>query len=241
MPPRQEPAAAEPENEVLGRILRGVWPSLPALLCASATLCAAGAVAVFAAPGITPVSLLLLAVLVGPFAAALAGTVNEIAFDGETTIRAWWSGLRGLWLFGLRQALLPAVPWAVFLVALSAWTQTENPFVLPSLAVSGACGVCALLGLLATLPLGAARPGLRGRVLWLSGLHLVARLPLRFLAAPCLAALGVWSATSWSASMLLLVPAPVAVVTVAATWTSIAHVGVPLRASMPDAAGGRAS
>ncbi|NGN69777.1 hypothetical protein G5C51_38550, partial [Streptomyces sp. A7024] len=134
----------------------------------------------------------------------------------------WWRSLRGLWRFGAVQGLLAGVPAAAFLVALEIWAATGSGWVLPSLGVSGAVTLLAVLGLGAALPLGAARPDLRGRLLWLCALHLVARRPVRFLAGPSLAVLGVWAAVHWTASLLLLVPGPAVLVTAAAVWTSTA-------------------
>jgi hypothetical protein len=213
-----------PASELIRSILRGIWPSLPALLVASAALCAAATVPVLAAPGINPVAVLMAALVVAPFAAALAAAVNAIAFDGTATVRTWWRGLRAWWLFGIRQALVPAITATLFLAAWHAWAGHRG-WVLPSLAVSGASTLLAVLGLFAVLPLGIARPGLRGLSLWITGLHLVASRSVRFTAALSVAVGGVWAATTWSASLLLLVPAPTMIVMAAAVWTSIADAG----------------
>lgn len=208
------------EDDVLARTLRGLWPSLPALLAAAAALCLAGAVTVLVLPGVTPLSVLLGAVLAGAPAAALVATVDEIAATGRAGVRSWWGRLRALWAFGIRHTLLAAALLALFLVALTVWRQRPEPWLLPSLGLSGGCAVLALSALPAVLALGAAREGRSGRLLWLCALHLLARRPLRFLAGPSLALLGVWAATAWSASLLLLVPAPVTVVMVTAVRTT---------------------
>jgi hypothetical protein len=207
-------------------------------------VCTAAAVTVWLTPGVTPVSVPVAAVLLGPVAAALVGTVGRIAAGDQATVRRWLADLRALAGFGCRQALLAALPTTIFLTAWPAWAQTGNVLLLPSLAVGGAGAVLAVPGLPAALVLGCRHDHLRGRALWRHALHLVVRLPLRFLAAPTLAVLGVWSATHWTASLLLLVPAPVAAVAVAAVWTSLARLGAgagvtPRRASA-DAPGGTA-
>lgn len=233
------PRAARPgtgsvrEDEILTRLLKGLWPGLPALLAASAAVCTAAAATVWLTPGVTPVSVLVAAALIGPVAGALMGTVGRIACgdggeggDGAgATARRWLADLRSLAGFGCRQSLLAALPVAVFLTAWPAWTQTGNVLLLPSLAVGGAGAVLAVPALPATLALGSLHPHLRGHSLWRYALHLTIRLPLRFLAAPTLAALGIWTATRWTASVLLLVPAPVAAVAVAAVWTSVVRLG----------------
>ncbi|NGN69573.1 hypothetical protein G5C51_37515, partial [Streptomyces sp. A7024] len=72
---RAAPAVRElsaAEHRALVRTLRGAWPALPALLCGSAAVCAAAVAVVLLAPGVTPVSVLLAAVLVTPAVAGLA-------------------------------------------------------------------------------------------------------------------------------------------------------------------------
>ncbi|WP_234380028.1 hypothetical protein [Streptomyces sp. CMB-StM0423] len=219
-PPVPSPVA---EDDVLRRVLRGAWPSLPALAVAGAAVCAAGTVAVLLAPGVTPVSVLVAAVLTGPWLAALTAAADRIAADGEAGLCDWGRGLRALWRFGAAQTLVPAVPAAAFLAALALWQQSQSVWLLPSLAAGGACAVAGLLALPAALSLGAARPGLRGRLLWICAAHLVARRPTRFLAAPSLALLGLWASLRWTASLLLLVPPLVALVAAAATATALAH------------------
>ncbi|WP_225797113.1 hypothetical protein [Streptomyces aculeolatus] len=219
------PGASDAESEALRRVLRGAWPSLPALAVAGAAVCAAGTLAVLLAPGVTPVSVLVAAVLTGPWLAALGAAADRIAAAGEAGIRDWWRGLRALWRFGPAQALVPAVPAAAFLAALDLWQQTRSPWLLPSLAAGGACAAAGLLALPAALSLGAARPGLRGRLLWICALHLVARHPTRFLAAPSLALLGLAASLRWTASLLLLVPPLVALVASAATATALVRHG----------------
>jgi hypothetical protein len=207
-------------DALLSRMLRGIWPSLPALLVASAAQCAAAAVPVLVAPGINPVAILVIALVVAPFTAALAATVNAMAIDGAVTIRTWWRGLRSGWAFGIRQALVPTVAAILFLAALHVWAGRRG-WVLPSLAVTGAATLLTTAGLLAVLPLGVARPRLRGITLWITALHLVTRRPVRFLAALSVAGAGLWAAAAWTASLLLLVPAPATIVMVAAVWTSV--------------------
>ncbi|ONK12138.1 hypothetical protein [Streptomyces sp. MP131-18] len=214
-------SGAPTADEMLLRTLRNVWPALPALLFGSVAVCLASALTVLLAPGITPVSTLLAGLLVAPCAAALAEVGNALAAGREATVTGWWRGLRRLWRFGTAQGLVVAVPVAAFLAALAVWRNGGGAWVLPSLAVSGAVGVLALPALAAVLPLGAARGDLRGRRLWTCGLYLVARWPHRFLAGPALAVLGVWAAVHWTASVLLLVPGPAAVVAAAAVWTTL--------------------
>ncbi|WP_419999637.1 hypothetical protein [Streptomyces boninensis] len=210
------------EHRALVRTLRGAWPGLPALLCGSAAVCAAAVLVVLLTPGVTPLSALLASVLVTPAVAALAAVANSLSEEGEARIRGWWRELRRLFGYGAGHGLLAGLPVAAFLVALEVWRATGSAWALPSLGVSGAASAVAVLALGALLPLGARRPDLRGRHLWLCSVYLVARRPLRFLAGPAVAALGVWAAVHWTASLLLLVPGPAVLVAVAAVWSSVA-------------------
>ncbi|BCJ30742.1 hypothetical protein [Actinocatenispora sera] len=209
------------------RLLRGVWPNLPALLCASVAVCVAATVPVLVAPGVNPVAGALYALLVAPAATALADTVTRIGGTGRATVRGFAARLVRLWPFAVRQALVPAVAAVLLLAALRVWTATGSMLLLPSVALTGAATVLAVPAAMAALILGAARPALRGRRLWVTALHLVARRPVRFAAALCLVLLGVWAAASWSASLLLLLPAPAAIVAVAAVWTTAAELPTP--------------
>lgn len=215
------PGRAPAADETLARTLRHAWPALPALLFGSVAVCLASTVTVLLAPGLTPVSAVLAGLLVAPCAAALTEIGNTLTAGRDATVAGWWRGLRARWRFGTTQGLVVAVPVAGFLAALAVWREGGGAWVLPSLALSGAASVLALPALGVVLPLGGARRDLRGRRLWMCALYLVVRWPHRFLAGPALAVLGVWAAVHWSASVLLLVPGPVAIVAAAAVWTTV--------------------
>jgi hypothetical protein len=207
-------------DDVIATTLRGVWPSLPALLAGSAGVCVAAVVPVIVAPGINPVALMLTAVVVVPFVAALVAVVDDISDGTPATIGAWWRELGALWRWSAGLGLLAAVPASLFLAAVEAVSSTGSPLMWPSFAVTGAATVIAVLGLMAALPLGAAHRQLRGWALWMASLYVISRHPVRFVAVATTIVGGVWAATALSASLLLLVPAPAAIVAVTATWTS---------------------
>ena len=78
----------------------------------------------------------------------------------------------------------------------------------------------ATLGAVAVLPLGTATEARPAGALWLAGIGLVARHPTRFVAAVSVVVTALWAATAVSASLLLFLPAPAAIVAALATWTS---------------------
>ncbi|TSD95672.1 hypothetical protein FOS14_17905 [Skermania sp. ID1734] len=222
---------------ILRRVSRGAWSGLPILLFASVAVCLAAALVVVLTPGVTPVSVLVFAALETPWAVALLATVDDLIRMEDTSLADWCRGLCCFTGFGYAVMAVPAVAVSLFLVALEVWHQTHSVIALGPVIVSAI--VATILGTASTaaLPLGIAHPQLRGQRLWITGMHLVARWPVRFLAAPALLGFGVWVATQVSASVLLLVPAPVALVLGAGFWTSAAELdpSLPVREFSPPA------
>ncbi|WP_193615399.1 hypothetical protein [Desertimonas flava] len=212
------------EREIIAATFRNAWPSLPALTIASAAVCLAAVVPIVVVPGINPLAALLAAVCIAPFGAALVAVVQQMAAGDHGTLTTWGRSLRRHWRFAIGHALVAAVPLAAFLAALHVLDRTGAPWVWPSVALSGAVAVLTALGLTAVIPLGLADPCLasRGPTLWLAALALVAARPVRFSAVVAAAGFVVWLGTAVSASLLLFVPAPAAIVAVTATWTAAA-------------------
>jgi hypothetical protein len=219
-------AQLEGEANYLARARRYVWPSLPMLLVSSSIVCVLGAVALVLAPGITPISLPVWALLVAPAFGALLEQVSAMLDGEDPAAFSFMPALRRSWRLSLGLALPPAFAGSCYLVAYELWLQTGSGMLLAPLAVSGVCAV--LLGIAGAiaLPLGLGRGDLRGRSLLVTALHLCARHPVAPLGALALGIGFVWSATQFSASLLLLLPGPLAVVLVAAVWTSAQASGI---------------
>lgn len=215
--------SADAERSLLRDPLRAffrlAWPNLPALLLASVLVCVGATLTVLVNPGITPVSVLAAALLVGGPLAALVRVAVEMWQGRETGARQALRFLPACAGSGVRVALVPAVPLALTLVSLEVWAQSRQLWVLVPLAVGGAVTVIVALAACVALPLVLCDGSLRGGRLWLTALRLVARRPVRVLAVPAVAALGVQACTSLTASLALLVPAPVALVMAAAALT----------------------
>lgn len=205
---------------MLRRTLRGVWPSLPALAVGSAACCVAAVLVILVAPGLTPVSPLVAALVAGPTVAAVIAVGNRISSGDGATIRDWSRALRSLAGAGAGHGMVAGAAFSLFVVALHAWTRTGSLWWLPSVGVTGAAALTASLGLLAVLPLRAATD-LRGLAVWSAGLRLVATGPVPFIAAGCVIGLGLWLAVAFAASLLLVVPGLAAVIDVAAVWTTV--------------------
>jgi hypothetical protein len=225
------PVAVRGQDAELRTLFKGAWSSLPALLVGSVVFCVAGSVAVFAAPGVNAVSIALCGLLVAPAFAGLVGAVDIISADDEPGLRDWWRLMRTAGPLGLKHALVPTACAELFLAALLVWDDGKRPLALPSLALTGAATILTVALWMAVVTVSGRCREVRGRQLWLLAIRLFGSRPVRFAAVYCLGALGVWAAVAWSASLLLVVPAPVALVLVAAVRTTAlesgAGVGAP--------------
>lgn len=213
------------QRVLLRRSMRGLWSHLPLLTLASAAVCGSACVAALVAPGATPFSVVVMAMLVAPAAAAIGAVANAVVGVDDATFRQWWRAC----VVGVRHgipAVLPlAVAGALFLVAVQVWQRTGQPVVLASVGVSGAVMVGLLPLTAAMLHLVTGLPHLGRTAQWRTAVELSVRWPVRFLAAPVLLAFGAWLATQLSASLLLLAPAPAGLVGAAAFWTSAVETG----------------
>lgn len=223
---RSGPVATAAGAAWAGRLRTTVWPNLPTLLVTSTVVSAAALLAMLVAPGITPASLLLWALLVAPPAAALVAQANDMVLGGWPRPFSVVGYVRRAGLLGLTVWLPPAVAGACAMVAVGVWERTREPLVLVSAAV-GAVGAALLtIAALVAVPVGLERPGLRGARLTVTALHVAARRPVPVFAVAAFAVAAVSSAERVAASLVLLVPAPLALVLVAAVWTSAEAAGL---------------
>ena len=194
---------------------KALWHELPLLAAAGVLVCTASGLVVLLSPGLSPVSVLLGALLIGPVWAAVIATADSVVRDDRGGVLLLLRNLRRHWLAGLEVALVPGVIAA--LAVLNQAIYTGPVFAIP-LAVSGCATVLALLASCYAFSLRVTA-GLRGRTLWLTALHLVARAPLVPLGVLALAFVALLLGTSVTASLLLLAPGPVALFASAGTWT----------------------
>ena len=191
-----------------------VWDALPALLVSGTAVCvAAGAVLWFTAG---PLALLLLALVPGPLYAALVD--QSVAALADETPRAFSlaSAVRASIRRALTLLLPPAILGALTLVAVLAATRSGSWLPLVPAAVGASGTVLLLVAALVGLPLGAAHPGLRGAPLTLAALHRAARYPVPVLGTIAVVVIAGWASVQFSATLLFLLPAPLAVVSVLA-------------------------
>ena len=194
---------------------KALWHELPLLAAAGVLVCTASGLVVLLSPGLSPVSVLLGALLIGPVWAAVIATADSVVRHDRGGVLLLLRNLRRHRLAGLEVALVPGVIAA--LAVLNQAIYTGPVFAIP-LAVSGCATVLALLASCYAFSLRVTA-GLRGRTLWLTALHLVARAPLVPLGVLALAFVALLLGTSVTASLLLLAPGPVALFASAGTWT----------------------
>ena len=195
--------------------LRALWHELPLIAAAGVLVCTAAAVVVSLMPGVSPGSVILSGLLVGPVWAAVISTTDSVVRGGRGGVVLLLHHLRRRGLAGLEVAVVPAVITALTL--LNRQLYSGPVFAIP-LAVSGCATVLVLLASCYAFSLRVTA-GLRGKTLWLSALHLVARAPLVPLGVLALVFVAFLLGTSVTASLLLLAPGPVALFASAGTWT----------------------
>lgn len=205
---------------VLRRAIRGLWTQLPTLSVAGAAVAGAAGLTIMISQWSIS-GLVLLPLLIGPTAAALSAVADDVLARDDTTLRSWWTAIRLFAGFGVRTMIIVGAPALLLLGALLALQRSGSPIAYLPVIVSAIVTMITGATVIAVLPLGVSRPRLRGRLLWLTAAHLVARRPVRFLAPVCLLGLGIWAAHALTGTLLILVPAPVALLAGAACWTTM--------------------
>lgn len=208
-----EPAPAPGVS--LARTLRTCWPVLHVLTVSSAAICLAAVPAVLAGPGITPVALGLFAVLCWPLFAAQVRTCVRMALGAEVTLRGWVRELRR-WPRDAGTALVSAAVGSCALLAWLCWQYTGSLLFLLGAAASVAIAVITCLWSLVMAAVDHDRSG------WIStarrALLVTAARAVPVTATLVLGGLGLWACATWTASLLLLVPAPMAVLLASGVW-----------------------
>ncbi|MER7251017.1 hypothetical protein [Kribbella sp. NPDC000426] len=199
----------------LPRAFKALWHELPVLAAAGVLVCVASALVVLISPGLSPLSLLLGAVVVGPTWAAVTATTDAIVRDDRGGVLLLLHNIKRQAPAGLEVACVPAVGTALTLLN---WQLYSGPLFALPLALSGCASVLLLLAACHAFSLRVTA-GLRGKTLWLASLQLVARAPLVPLGVLALVLLALVLGTSVTASLLLLAPGPVALFASAGTWT----------------------
>ena len=212
---------------ILRRVWSSLWTHLPLLALSAAVTTVAAAVASAtgaAVPGglLTPV---LLALLAGPTLMALVRVVQGALVEDDTDLRMYLSSLRSTAVRSAGIAFVPAICLVSLLAALDVYGRTGSGVMLVSLCLAAVASVLTVAGTVVLLPLVVARPALRGARVWAISWHLLGRWPMRFLAPLALAALALLAAVSFASTLVLLLPAPIALLAGAAYWCCAVELG----------------
>ncbi|GAB2636686.1 hypothetical protein [Kribbella swartbergensis] len=202
-------------TDYLPAALRALWYELPLLAAGGVLVCTASGLVVLLMPGVSPGSVVLGALLVGPVWAAVVATTDSVVRDGRGGVLLLLRHLKQHVLAGVEVAVVPGL---IVALALLNWQLYSGPVFAIPVAVSGSASVLVLLASCYAFSLRVTA-GLRGKTLWLTALHLVARAPWVPLGVLALAFVAVVLGTSITASLLLLAPGPVALFAAAGTWT----------------------
>lgn len=219
--------AQESGPNYVQRVLRLAWPSLGMILVSSVIVCVGGIVVAFIGGGITPLSLTLWGVVVGPLFATLVAQINEmLRTRSDPPVFSFFRYLGRAWKTGVVLGLIPAVTGSLLLIELDISAQTKSWLPLIPAAVSGSVTVLAGLTYMVGVPLGFVLPRLNGRELALMGLHVAARRPVPLIGAIALIVIAVLVSAQFSTALILLLPGPLAVVLVSGVWTSAYSLGL---------------
>ena len=210
---------------ILRRVWSSLWRHLPMLSISAAVTAVAAVLAVQSAGGNQLLAPLLLALLVGPSLMALLNVVQGALVDDDTDLRAYLGGLKASALRSTGYSLIPALCLVSLVAAADVYARTGSGFMLISLGVAAAATILAVAGFTVAVPLAVARPELRGVRIWITSWFLLGRWPVRFFAPVALAGLALWVAVSVSSTLVLLLPAPIALLAGAAYWCCAVEIG----------------
>ena len=210
----------------VGRITSVVWLHLPMLLISSVAVCAVAVPVVLVAPGVTPVSLLLWAAVVAPVFSALVVQAHDVVLGRDPGAFSVLAYLRRAGGLGVVVWLPAAATGACTLVAGEVWRQTHSPFALSSGAVGAVVTALLTLAAVVAVPVGADHPSLRHVQLFVVCWHIVARRPVPVFAVVGFLVAAVSAAVHVAASIMFLVPGPLALVLVVAVWTAADASGI---------------
>jgi hypothetical protein len=205
------------DDRPLARAGRVIWERLPALLMLDiAVLLAAAPVAMLALGG-APLAAIAIATLVtGPIWAGVVATVDRMVADEAVSILAYPGIVRSHAPSGVA---ISAVPAAVAAMLLGGVMAPESWSAMPLLA-GCSLAVIVLAASTAAYSLGTTG-GLRGWPLWRAAIAVAAASPVATCGLIGLAVVLALLATQLGLVVLMVAPAPFAVVCSALTWATV--------------------
>jgi hypothetical protein len=199
----------------LVRAARLLWPNLPVLLLGSVLVAIGWCLVRALSPHLGWGSLVGVGLVVVPaFAALLRGCEVLLAdehFGVSSLVRAGVRTLLPAW----KVAAVPTVALLLTLSAVRLWQLSGQAWMLVSVGLGAAVSVLALYTAVVALPY-LVRTGATLRSGWLVSFYIATRNPVPVLAVLSATALAVWAAAYLSFAVIMLLPAPLALIWAAA-------------------------
>lgn len=192
------------------RIVTGVlWQNLPVVVV-STLLCTLTLIPGFAlSPGFTPLGVVSAFVFGSPAWAATIAATDRIASGDEVTIGEYLGRIRPLAVPAWRTAVVPTALMTSSLVSSMTYEATDEKLFLVCAIVTGGAAVVVAFASTQVFSLRTATH-LTGRHLWYLASVLALSRPMLTLGVAAFAVLGLLASVNWSASALILIPGPLA-------------------------------
>ena len=213
------------QHLILRRVWSALWRHLPILAVSSTVLTLGASIGLRLAGGSQLLLPILLALFAGPTTMALFNVVQGALVSDDTDLRTYLRGVRHTALPSTAHSLIPALCLGSLTAAADVYARTSSAFMLVSLGTAIVATILSVAGFVVVLPLAVARPQVRGAMLWVTAWHIFGRWPVRFLAPIVMAGLALWGALTYSSTLVLLLPAPIALLAGAAYWCCAVELG----------------
>lgn len=209
-------------------IFRQAWSGLPVLLLGSIICCLMGAAGAFFSPGLTPINVLVVGLLLLPCIASMMWFLRDALGDDPPGLTRYFGALLGCMSRAMAVTAVPTALALLSLAALEVWERTEDLIWLVPLGIGTASMVLTGLGMFIAVPVRLLWPQIAWRDLWLLSLGVVAQSPAAVVAVVAVAVLGLWVALNISAGLLLVIPPLIAVTWAAGALTAAAQASIGL-------------
>ncbi|GAB3739362.1 hypothetical protein [Microlunatus parietis] len=188
------------------------WRNLPALAVGTALVGTGLALLAVLTPGLTPLTLAGILLLVAPPASLLTHTAVRTVAGRDVTIVGSFRPTLATARRGVAVTAVPVGFLGLLMAAGEVWRVTEQPLVVIPYGLCGAAVLISALTLITALPLSLRHPEARLRRIWPAALAATARQPLPPLGTLAVAVVGQWLSATLYGPLLWLVPLPLCLV-----------------------------
>lgn len=208
-------AVEQRPSDHLGHAARLLWPNLPVLLLGSVLVAVGWSLVRALSPHLGWGSIVGIGLAVVPaFAVLLRGCEVLLTDEHFDTADLFRTGAR-TFVPALKVTALPTLALLLTLSAIRLWQLSSQAWMLISVGLGAVVSTVALYSGVVALPY-VLRTGATLRTGWLVSFYIATRNPVRVLAVLSAVALGVWAAAYLSFALIVLLPAPLALVWAAA-------------------------